>query len=98
MVRAALEGRLDDVPTTTDPIFGLEVPTTCPDVPDTFLAPRSTWPDPEAYDRQARILAAMFADNFANFADGASEEVRAAGPRVDGTVAPRRAKDDAVPG
>ena len=52
MVRAALEGRLDDVPTVTDPIFGVEVPTSCPDVPSEVLQPRATWPDPEAYDRR----------------------------------------------
>jgi phosphoenolpyruvate carboxykinase (ATP) len=84
MVRAALEGRLDAQPTVTDPIFGFAVPTSCPDVPDTFLAPRSTWPDPDAYDRAARKLAAMFAENFASYADGASEDVRVAGPRVEG--------------
>ena len=82
MVRAALDGRLDGVPTVTDPIFGVEVPTACPDVPAAFLQPRSTWPDPEAYDRQARALAHMFADNFAAYADGVTESVRRAGPRV----------------
>jgi len=81
MVRAALDGRLDDVATVTDPVFGVEVPTRCPDVPDAFLQPRSTWPDPDAYDRQAGVLAAMFAENFADFADGSPEAVRAAGPR-----------------
>jgi phosphoenolpyruvate carboxykinase (ATP) len=83
MVRAALEGRLDAQPTVTDPIFGFAVPTSCPDVPDAFLAPRSTWPDPDAYDRAARKLALMFAENFAAYADGASEDVRAAGPRIE---------------
>ena len=53
MVRAALNGRLDDVPTVTDPIFGVEVPTSCPDVPSEVLQPRETWADPDAYDRQA---------------------------------------------
>jgi phosphoenolpyruvate carboxykinase (ATP) len=84
MVRAALEGRLDDVPTRTDPIFGVEVPVSCPDVPDSFLEPRGTWPDPEAYDRQAATLAAMFAENFAAFEAGVAPEIRAAGPRVTG--------------
>jgi phosphoenolpyruvate carboxykinase (ATP) len=82
MVRAALDGRLDGVPTVTDPIFGVEVPTSCPDVPDEFLQPRATWSDPDAYDRQARALAHMFAENFAAYADGVSDAVRAAGPRV----------------
>ena len=83
MVRAALEGRLEDVPTTTDPIFGLRVPTSCPDVPSEVLQPRSTWSDPEAYDRQARKLARMFVENFRTFADGVSPEILAAAPRTE---------------
>ncbi|HEX5825074.1 MAG TPA: phosphoenolpyruvate carboxykinase (ATP) [Candidatus Limnocylindrales bacterium] len=88
MVRAALDGRLDGIPTVTDPIFGVEVPTSCPDVPAEFLQPRATWADPDAYDRQARALAHMFAENFAAYADGVPEPVRVAGPRVvdDGTA------------
>jgi phosphoenolpyruvate carboxykinase (ATP) len=84
MVRAALNGDLDRVPTVTDPIFGVEVPTTCPDVPAAFLQPRSTWADPDAYDRQARQLARMFAENFASYASGVDPEVAAAGPTVEG--------------
>jgi phosphoenolpyruvate carboxykinase (ATP) len=83
MVRAALNGRLDDVPTVEDPVFRVAVPVSCPDVPPEFLQPRNTWPDKDAYDRQARKLAKMFADNFANYHDGAAESVRQAGPRVD---------------
>jgi phosphoenolpyruvate carboxykinase (ATP) len=82
MVRAALDGRLDDVPTVTDPVFGVEVPTSCPDVPAAFLQPRSTWADGAAYDRQAAALARMFVENFATYADGVPESVREAGPRV----------------
>jgi phosphoenolpyruvate carboxykinase (ATP) len=82
MVRAALSGALDGVPTVTDPIFGLEVPTACPDVPADVLQPRATWADGDAYDRQAAALATMFVENFAAYADGVPESVRAAGPRV----------------
>jgi phosphoenolpyruvate carboxykinase (ATP) len=88
MVRAALDGRLDGVPTVTDPIFGVEVPRACPDVPAEFLQPRATWADPDAYDRQARALAHMFAENFATYADGVSPSVRKAGPRVVDSDAP----------
>ncbi|HEY0442721.1 MAG TPA: phosphoenolpyruvate carboxykinase (ATP) [Candidatus Limnocylindrales bacterium] len=83
MVRAALDGRLDGVPTRVDPIFGIEVPISCPDVPASFLDPRSTWADGEAYDRQANKLARMFVENFSAYADGVSVAVRAAGPRTD---------------
>jgi phosphoenolpyruvate carboxykinase (ATP) len=82
MVRAALSGALDDVPTVTDPIFRVEVPTTCPGVPADVLQPRSTWADGADYDRQANALARMFVDNFAAYADGVSEAVRTAGPVV----------------
>ncbi|MFS8641055.1 MAG: phosphoenolpyruvate carboxykinase (ATP) [Symbiobacteriaceae bacterium] len=81
MIRAALRGDLDGVEHRVDPIFGLAVPTACPGVPAEVLDPRSTWPDPEAYDRQARELAARFAENFRRF-EGVSEEIKAAGPRL----------------
>jgi phosphoenolpyruvate carboxykinase (ATP) len=82
MVRAALSGALDAVPTVTDPIFGVEVPTFCPDVPAEVLQPRGTWADPVAYDREAAALARMFAENFTGYADGVAESVRLAGPKV----------------
>ncbi len=83
MVRAALNGLLADVAYETDPIFGVEVPTSVPGVPSEILRPRDTWADPDAYDAKARELAAMFVENFAEYADGVSLEVRAAGPRVE---------------
>ena len=46
-----------------------------------MLQPRATWPDPDAYDRQARKLAAMFRENFRQFEDRAGAQVLAAGPR-----------------
>jgi len=84
MVRAALSGALDDVEFETDPVFGVEVPLSCPDVPSEVLRPRATWLDGEAYDRQAGALARMFVENFAAYADGVSEAVRAAGPQIAG--------------
>jgi phosphoenolpyruvate carboxykinase (ATP) len=81
MVHAALDGRLDGVPMRTEPYFGLSVPTTCPDVPAELLDPRASWPDPEAYDRQAARLADMFIANFQDFASEVSDDIRQAGPR-----------------
>lgn len=68
MIRAALEGKLDNVGYQTDPVFGLQIPTSCPEVPDEVLYPRNTWSDKEAYDRQAQKLADMFEENFRKFA------------------------------
>ena len=82
MVNAALDGKLDDVPTWRDPVFGVEVPESCPGVPPEVLRPRDTWPDGAAYDAQARKLAGMFHENFSKYADEVSEAVRNAGPAV----------------
>ena len=83
MVSAALCGELQNVETNAHPIFGVEIPRHVPGVPAEVLDPRQTWQDPEAYDRQATRLAAMFAANFRQFADGVSPAVRQAGPRAD---------------
>ncbi len=83
MVHAALNGDLDDVGFEPDPIFGVHVPTSCPNVPTEVLKPRNTWSDKTAYDQQARRLAHMFAENFRQFEDMVAEDVRAAGPRTD---------------
>jgi phosphoenolpyruvate carboxykinase (ATP) len=82
MVRAALNGRLVGVPTRTDPTFGFEVPTACPDVPSDVLWPRDTWNDAEAYDRAAHRLAEMFVENFRQFEDAVGKDIRTAGPRL----------------
>jgi len=82
MVNAALDGKLDHVEYVEDPIFGVQVPTHCPDVPDEVLLPRQTWADKAAYDAQAQKLADMFANNFKQFADNVSAEIRAAGPNA----------------
>jgi phosphoenolpyruvate carboxykinase (ATP) len=82
MVRAALSGALDDVEYEVDPVFGVEVPLSCPGVPSEVLRPRQTWADPAAYDHQAAALARMFVENFAAYADGVPEDVREAGPKA----------------
>src|SRR5918998_907558 len=80
MLKAALSGELDAVEYREDPIFGFEVPVDVPGVDQRLLDPRSTWRDPEAYDRKARELARMFRDNFEQFADEAGEAVADSGP------------------
>ncbi|HEY5617211.1 MAG TPA: phosphoenolpyruvate carboxykinase [Vicinamibacterales bacterium] len=81
MIAAALAGQLDKVSYRTHPIFNVDVPTTCQGVPENVLDPRSTWPDPAAYDEQAKKLAAMFAENFKRFETDVPPAVKEAGPR-----------------
>lgn len=68
MIRAAFAGELDAVPYDIEPIFDLQIPTSCPDVPTAVLAPRNTWADPEQYDAKAKELKAKFEANFKRFA------------------------------
>jgi phosphoenolpyruvate carboxykinase (ATP) len=84
LLKAALEGSLDDVPTTPHPVFGVHVPGSCPNVPERLLDPRSTWADPSAYDVQANELARLFAVNFERLADNVPPAVAAAAPLVAG--------------
>ena len=79
LLHAALSGELDDVDYRVDPVFGLSVPVRVHGVDPTLLDARSTWRDPEAYDRKARELAGMFRENFERFPD-AAPEIAAAGP------------------
>ena len=82
MIAAALAGRLDDVSYRKDPVFNLDVPATCPSVPEGVLDPRGTWSSPQAYDEQAGKLARLFVENFKIFEKDVARSVKEAGPRV----------------
>src|SRR5262245_21056795 len=80
IINAIHNGELAKAATATDPVFGFAVPTTCSGVPAEILIPRNTWADKASYDATAKKLAGLFRNNFEKFADGASADVRAAGP------------------
>jgi phosphoenolpyruvate carboxykinase (ATP) len=82
IIDAIHSGALAGVPTQEDPVFGLAVPTSCPEVPTEMLQPRNTWADKAAYDEKARKVAQLFKDNFKQFEAQASAEVRGAGPKL----------------
>jgi phosphoenolpyruvate carboxykinase (ATP) len=82
LIRAAIGGKLAESSFTPDPVFKVLVPKALDGVPAEILTPRKTWADKEAYDRTARDVAGMFADNFAQYRDYVSDEVNAAGPDV----------------
>jgi phosphoenolpyruvate carboxykinase (ATP) len=82
MIRAILNGSLAGIETKPDPIFGVNVPLTCPEVPAEVLQPRNTWADKDAYDRQAKDLARRFNENFKKYESGVSEGVRAVAPKA----------------
>jgi phosphoenolpyruvate carboxykinase (ATP) len=82
MIAAALSGALDYEGYRHHPIFNVEMPTSCLDVPSEVLDPRRTWDDKKAYDAQARKLAMMFIENFKAFEADVNPAVTKAGPQV----------------
>lgn len=82
MIKAVLDGQLDNTFFTKHDIFGFDIPVSCPGVPLPMLNPRNTWSDKEAYDKQAHMLAKQFTKNFEQYAEGVSKEILDAAPRV----------------
>jgi len=80
IVDAIHSGALVKAPRERDSVFGFEVVPECAGVPSDILVPRNTWKDKQAYDTAAKRLAALFRENFKTYANGVSEDVRAAGP------------------
>jgi len=81
IIDAIHTGELADCPTVVDPLFGLNIPTHCSDVPDEVLFQKNTWQDKAAFPAAAKRLAALFRENFSHYADAASDQIRKAGPR-----------------
>jgi phosphoenolpyruvate carboxykinase (ATP) len=82
LLRAALDGSLNNAEFREDPWFGFQVPVAVAGVDKALLDPRSTWKDPLAYDAQAAKLAQMFIKNFEKFESHVSANVREAAPNA----------------
>lgn len=81
MVTAALNGDIEKAEFKHDDIFNVDVPQSCPEVPDEIMNPRTTWEDKDAYDKMAKKLAGMFADNFAKKYPDVDSKIANAGPK-----------------
>jgi len=81
MLTAALSGELRDVRVAPHPVFGVDVPKSCPGVPADVLDARGMWPDKNAYDEALKSLAARFIKNFEKFGT-VDPAIVAAGPKV----------------
>ena len=65
----------------THEVFGLQMPTACPNVPSEILSPKNTWTDKDAYNSKANELADAFNKNFTQFAENANDEILDAAPK-----------------
>ncbi len=81
MVTAAINGSIEKVSFTKDPIFGLDIPTSIDGVPREVLIPKNTWEDKEAYDHHAKDLADRFIKNFEKFPN-VTTEIKSAQPKT----------------
>lgn len=81
LLNAALDGSLTNVEFRKDKLFGFDVPTSCPGVPQEVLDPANTWGNKDEYWKRYDGLAARYVENFKLFASGCPDEVVAAGPK-----------------
>ncbi len=86
LLTAALNGELLNVEYYQDPVFGFEVPKTCPNVPEDVLYPAEAWTSEGEYWNKYNQLAARFIDNFKKFAPECPPEVCEAGPTMSQVV------------
>jgi phosphoenolpyruvate carboxykinase (ATP) len=80
IIRAIQSGELNRAAFVTNPVFGFEVPTSCPEVPSAILDPASTWGDPRAYEQEQQALARFFIERAAKL--NLPAEVLAQNPRL----------------
>lgn len=81
-VNAALDGTLEQAEFIHDDVFNLDIPTSCPGVPDEVMVPWKCWSSKEEYDATAKKLAGMFQENFEKKYAHLPENVKNAGPRA----------------
>jgi phosphoenolpyruvate carboxykinase (ATP) len=62
-------------------VFGVAQPRSCPGVPSELLSPKATWNNDEAYYKTAFKLSNAFRENFMQFEEVASEDIRRGGPQ-----------------
>jgi phosphoenolpyruvate carboxykinase (ATP) len=82
LLNAVLNDKLKDVDYYTDPVFGFQVPTNCPDVPEDVLYPSRSWQKEDDYWKKYKQLASRFISNMKRFEIDTPNEVIEAGPKV----------------
>jgi len=73
-------GELTNVEYETYDVFNLNVPKTCPNVPDELLNPKKSWTGTADFGEEVTKLGKLFNENFEKYSSEATEEVIKAGP------------------
>lgn len=83
IINAILRGDLLKAEYETMPIFNLQVPLSVPGVDSKLLNPKNAWKNAADWEKQARMLAERFIENFKNFSDNeAGKALIGAGPQL----------------
>lgn len=83
IINSILDGSIDNAETEILPFFGLNFPTELAEVNKNILNPRKSWKDSNEYDKQAKMLAEKFIENFNNFTDiEEAKKLIYAGPKI----------------
>ncbi|PTB69119.1 phosphoenolpyruvate carboxykinase [Trichoderma citrinoviride] len=76
-------GELAQVEFENYDVFNLQVPKTCPNVPDDLLNPKKAWTaGDDSFQREVVKLGQLFRENFKKYESEATPDVIAAGPSV----------------
>ncbi len=81
MITAILNNELENIKYIKHQVFGLNMPLSCPNVPDKILSPINTWKSQQKYLDKANELAHAFNKNFEQFAENANDEILNAAPK-----------------
>ena len=81
MITAILNNELENIKYIKHQVFGLNMPLSCPNVPDEILSPINTWKSQQKYLDKANELADAFNKNFEQFAENANDEILNAAPK-----------------
>jgi phosphoenolpyruvate carboxykinase (ATP) len=68
ILNAIMNGALQSVEYSIDPVFGVQIPATCQGLPAAMLNPRTAWADRVKYDQTAQTLVKLLNENFKRFA------------------------------
>ena len=82
IIDAIHDGSFDKVEWISEPKFGLQVPTTCPNVPASVLNPINTWEDHSEFEQTMNKLVGLFQENFKEYENQVNPEIVEAGPKL----------------
>jgi phosphoenolpyruvate carboxykinase (ATP) len=83
IITAALSGKLDEAEFDLFPVFNLNVPKSCPNVPENILNPIKNRSNDADYNNEIKKLAIAFNNNFMKFKGQVNDSVTLCAPEIE---------------